>query len=206
MALRRNCGRKRDSSVPDSSAANTHFDVTLVELNRLKGNGVLFSVGIQEIRGAELPRLMPQARFISAPRRAVRSSSSSFCEVDGNATGEGIPTYRFLFVRVIWQESRFKAVVVSSKRRSGHCPIHAENAGWRGLSDPIDVSAALMASASYLRDLNKRFGNLGLAAAVPRRARHLRRWPGCSPAGRHRDYRPQRWWFNSSSIAFASFR
>jgi hypothetical protein len=25
--------------VPDSSAANTHFDVTLVELNRLKANG-----------------------------------------------------------------------------------------------------------------------------------------------------------------------
>ena len=37
---------------------------------------------------------------------------------------------------------------------------------WRGLSNPFDVIAALKASASYLRDLRDRFGNLGLAAAA----------------------------------------
>ena len=39
-------------------------------------------------------------------------------------------------------------------------------ADWRGLSNPFDVNAALKASASYLRDLRARFGNLGLAAAA----------------------------------------
>jgi soluble lytic murein transglycosylase-like protein len=39
-------------------------------------------------------------------------------------------------------------------------------ADWRGLADPFDSLAALRASASYLGDLRKRFGNLGLAAAA----------------------------------------
>jgi len=43
-------------------------------------------------------------------------------------------------------------------------------ADWRGLADPFDPIAALHHSASYLGDLRKRFGNLGLAAA---RGRHL---------------------------------
>jgi Transglycosylase SLT domain len=37
---------------------------------------------------------------------------------------------------------------------------------WRRLSNPFDVIEALKASASYLRDLRNRFGNLGLAAAA----------------------------------------
>jgi hypothetical protein len=41
-----------------------------------------------------------------------------------------------------------------------------QTADWRGLSNPFDASAALKASASYLRDLRTRFGNLGLAAAA----------------------------------------
>jgi membrane-bound lytic murein transglycosylase MltF len=70
------------------------------------------------------------------------------------------------FVRVIWQESRFNALAVSPKGAQGVAQFMPRTADWRGLSNPFDVSAALKASASYLRDLRTRFGNLGLAAAA----------------------------------------
>ena len=40
-----------------------------------------------------------------------------------------------------------------------------QTAEFRGLADPFDPIAALRNSASYLHDLRKQFGNLGLAAA-----------------------------------------
>ena len=70
------------------------------------------------------------------------------------------------FVRVIWQESRFNALAVSPKGAQGIAQFMPRTADWRGLSNPFDVIAALKASASYLRDLRNRFGNLGLAAAA----------------------------------------
>jgi hypothetical protein len=66
------------------------------------------------------------------------------------------------FVRVIWQESRFNALAVSPKGAQGIAQFMPQTADWRGLSNPFDASAALKASASYLRDLRTRLGNLGL--------------------------------------------
>ena len=54
----------------------------------------------------------------------------------------------------------------SAKGAQGIAQFMPTTADWRGLSNPFDVSAALKASASYLRDLRTRFGNLGLAAAA----------------------------------------
>jgi hypothetical protein len=70
------------------------------------------------------------------------------------------------FVRVIWQESRFNAAAVSPKGAQGIAQFMPTTADWRGLSNPFDVNEALVAAASYLHDLHKRFGNLGLAAAA----------------------------------------
>jgi soluble lytic murein transglycosylase-like protein len=70
------------------------------------------------------------------------------------------------FARVIWQESRFNARAVSRKGAEGIAQFMPRTADWRGLLDPFDSIAALKASASYLRDLRNRFGNLGLAAAA----------------------------------------
>jgi hypothetical protein len=69
------------------------------------------------------------------------------------------------FARVIWQESRFNAQAVSSKGAEGIAQFMPATASFRGLSDPFDPLAALRESASYLGDLKKQFGNLGLAAA-----------------------------------------
>ncbi len=69
------------------------------------------------------------------------------------------------FARVIWQESRFNAREVSRKGAQGIAQFMPQTADFRGLADPFDPIEALHHSASYLRDLRKRFGNLGLAAA-----------------------------------------
>ena len=91
------------------------------------------------------------------------SSTDNVCvTLEQAAAKNGLPVD--FFVRVIWQESRFNAVAVSPKGAQGIAQFMPKTADWRRLSDPFDVSAALVASASYLRDLSKRFGNLGLAA------------------------------------------
>jgi hypothetical protein len=69
------------------------------------------------------------------------------------------------FARVIWQESRFNAREVSSKGATGIAQFMPRTAEFRGLADPFNPIEALRHSASYLHDLKKRFGNLGLAAA-----------------------------------------
>jgi hypothetical protein len=70
------------------------------------------------------------------------------------------------FARVIWQESRFNARVVSPKGALGIAQFMPLTAEFRGLADPLDPIEALAHSASYLHDLRAQFGNLGLAAAA----------------------------------------
>jgi len=69
------------------------------------------------------------------------------------------------FARVIWQESRFNARAVSPKGARGIAQFMPRTADWHGLADPFDPIEALKHSASYLRELRDKFGNLGLAAA-----------------------------------------
>jgi hypothetical protein len=70
------------------------------------------------------------------------------------------------FARVIWQESRFNAQAVSRKGAQGIAQFMPETADYRGLANPFDPIEALKNSASYLHDLEQKFGNLGLAAAA----------------------------------------
>ena len=84
--------------------------------------------------------------------------------LEQTAAENGLPVD--FFVRVIWQESRFNARAVSAKGAQGIAQFMPRTADWRDLNNPFDVIAALKASASYLRDLRIRFGNLGLAAAA----------------------------------------
>jgi len=70
------------------------------------------------------------------------------------------------FARVIWQESRFNASAVSPKGAAGIAQFMPRTADWHGLVDPFDPIEALRHSAGYLRELQNRFGNLGLAAAA----------------------------------------
>jgi hypothetical protein len=83
--------------------------------------------------------------------------------VEQDAAENGLPVE--FFARVIWQESRFNALAVSRKGAEGIAQFMPRTADWHGLADPFNPIDALKHSASYLRELRDRFGNLGLAAA-----------------------------------------
>ena len=86
------------------------------------------------------------------------------------------------FVRVIWQESRFRADAVGpvtrgGKRALGIAQFMPGTAVERKLLDPLDPIQALPKSAEFLRDLRREFGNLGLAAAAYNAGRRrVREW------------------------------
>lgn len=70
------------------------------------------------------------------------------------------------FARLIWRESLFRPEAVSHKGAEGIAQFMPETAKLRGLGNSFDVIDALDASAAYLKELNVRFGNFGLAAAA----------------------------------------
>jgi hypothetical protein len=70
------------------------------------------------------------------------------------------------FARLLWRESLFDPNVVSGKGAQGIAQFMPGTAAKRGLADPFEPIAAVTASAAYLADLKKQFGNWGLAAAA----------------------------------------
>jgi hypothetical protein len=70
------------------------------------------------------------------------------------------------FIRLLFQESRFKPGIVSSAGAQGVAQFMPETAADMGLENPFDPLQAIPASARLLRNLNQQFGNLGLAAAA----------------------------------------
>ena len=70
------------------------------------------------------------------------------------------------FARLIWQESRFNPAAVSPAGAQGIAQFMPSTARLRGLVNPFDAAEAMARSAEYLRFLELKFGNLGLAAAA----------------------------------------
>lgn len=70
------------------------------------------------------------------------------------------------FARLIWQESRFDPLAVSPAGAMGIAQFMPSTAALRAVADPFDPAEALVRSAEYLRFLERKFGNLGLAAAA----------------------------------------
>jgi hypothetical protein len=68
--------------------------------------------------------------------------------------------------RIIWRESSFRAGVVSPAGAQGIAQFMPGTAQARGLADPFDPEQAIPKAARLLADLQRRFGNLGLAAAA----------------------------------------
>ena len=79
------------------------------------------------------------------------------------AKAQGIP--EAFLARLIWKESRFDPNAVSPVGAQGIAQFMPGTAKLRGLKDPFEPHQAIAASASYLIDLRKEFGNWGLAAA-----------------------------------------
>lgn len=70
------------------------------------------------------------------------------------------------FARLIWQESRFDPAALSPAGAQGIAQFMPATARLRGLGNPFDPAEAMARSAEYLRFLEIKFGNLGLAAAA----------------------------------------
>ena len=84
--------------------------------------------------------------------------------IEENAERNGLPA-PFL-ARLIWKESRFDHLAVSPAGAEGVAQFMPGTAKARGLADSFDIEQAIPASAAYLAELEKGFGNLGLAAAA----------------------------------------
>jgi hypothetical protein len=118
--------------------------------------------------GGELLDAEPAAEPQQQP--PLVDQGGNLCQLVADAAkANGLPVE--FFVRLIWQESRFKAEAIGPVTRSGaHALGIAQfmpvTAAERQLVDPFDPSKALPKSAELLRDLHAEFGNLGLAAAA----------------------------------------
>src|SRR5262245_17166970 len=89
--------------------------------------------------------------------------------VESAAQAHGLPVE--FFVRLIWQESRFRPAAVGPLTRSGRralgiAQFMPSTAAERNLFDPLNPIEALPKAAEFLKDLRNEFGNLGLAAAA----------------------------------------
>lgn len=109
-----------------------------------------------------LALLASAAQATPEPRSALAARVCGAAESEARANGLD-PSF---FVRLLWRESLFDPNVVSPKGAQGIAQFMPDTAAKRGLVDPFDPIAAVGASASYLAELKKAFGNIGLAAAA----------------------------------------
>ena len=84
--------------------------------------------------------------------------------LEASAKTEGLPVG--YFTKLIWRESSFRPDAVSPAGAQGVAQFMPGTASARGLADPFDPASAIPASAKYLAELVRKFGNLGLAAAA----------------------------------------
>ena len=96
---------------------------------------------------------------------ARRARIANVCDLIAvNARANSLP--EAFFARLIWKESRFDPGAVSPVGAEGIAQFMPGTAEMRGLADSFNVEQALRASAVYLAELRRKYGNLGLAAAA----------------------------------------
>jgi hypothetical protein len=109
--------------------------------------------------------LMVIATSASAAKFDRKSFANNVCAAIDKASAEtGVD--RNFFTRLLWRESLFDPNAVSPKGAQGIAQFMPDTADRRKLDDPFEPLSAVKASASFLADLKKTFGNLGLAAAA----------------------------------------
>lgn len=99
------------------------------------------------------------------PRHCIRSGSFARDVCRQIAAEAGLNDLPAAFLaRLLWQESRFDPNAVSPARAMGIAQFIASTARLRGLGDPFNPARAIEASAAYLSEMSRRYGNVGLAA------------------------------------------
>ena len=103
------------------------------------------------------------AAVLAAPR--TESVEQALCRlIEDSARSHDIPSD--YLTRLIWQESSFRANVISSAGAQGIAQFMPGTAKERGLLDPFDPEQAIPKAAELIAELTARFGNRGLAAAA----------------------------------------
>ena len=105
------------------------------------------------------------ALALAVARPAAADDRQLICQTIGAAAGEtGLPM-GFL-ARLLWTESGFHSAATSPAGAEGVAQFMPQTAALRGLADPRDPIQAIQHAARLLVDLDREFGNLGLAAAA----------------------------------------
>lgn len=99
------------------------------------------------------------------PKPVVHRSEDEICRVLTAAAQQNDVPAPF-FIRLLFQESRFRPEVVSHAGAQGIAQFMPGTADQMGLDNPYDPLEAIPASARLLGQLVRQFGNLGLAAAA----------------------------------------
>jgi hypothetical protein len=106
-----------------------------------------------------------QSLASAAQPSAAETVEQAVCRlIESAAHAHGLPV-AFL-TRLIWQESSFRASVISPTGAQGIAQFMPGPANERGLADPFDPEMAVPKAAALLAELAQRFGNFGLAAAA----------------------------------------
>jgi hypothetical protein len=109
--------------------------------------------------------LIVSAGEVKAAKFDRKAFANNVCAAIDKASSEtGVD--RNFFTRLLWRESLFDPNAVSPKGAQGIAQFMPDTADRRKLDDPFEPLSAVKASASFLADLKKTFGNLGLAAAA----------------------------------------
>jgi hypothetical protein len=95
----------------------------------------------------------------------IYRSTEEICDSVTRAAQKNDLPVHFL-IRLLYQESSFRPEAISSAGALGIAQFMPETASDRRLDNPFDPVQAVPASARLLRDLYRKFGNLGLAAAA----------------------------------------
>jgi hypothetical protein len=163
-------GNGRKGRRPDESKAGTISALArLIGMTRLAAALLAGSLALVSAKAHAQAGAVPAAAD-AAGRPAQQAAAHAptpddICRaLERDAAENALPVE--FFARVIWQESRFNALAVSSKGAEGIAQFMPRTADWRRLADPFDPIEALKNSAGYLHDLARQFGNLGLAAAA----------------------------------------
>jgi len=116
---------------------------------------------------AQPARSFAQTPPVDASNAGPKSTICSVLQTTARANALPID----FFMRLIWQESRFRSDEVgplthTGQRAQGIAQFMPGTAIERGLLEPFDPQQALPKSAEFLAELREQFGNLGLAAAA----------------------------------------
>ena len=109
--------------------------------------------------------LVGTAPALAAATDGGETVEQALCRlIESSAKARALPV-AFL-TRLIWRESAFRVGAVSPVGAQGIAQFMPGTARERGLTDPFDPEQAIPHAAHLLADLNRQFGNLGLAAAA----------------------------------------